>query len=59
MFMSVDLPEPDEPTMATISPDSMVRLTSLSATTTSSPAGNSRRTCLSWISGGAARFVGL
>ena len=35
--MSVDLPEPDEPTMATNSPASMVRLTSSSARTAAGP----------------------
>src|SRR5690606_4930281 len=43
MFMSVDLPEPEAPTMATISPASMVRLMSFRTAMVSSPAGNSRR----------------
>src|SRR5690606_33647717 len=43
MFMSVDLPDPDAPTMATISPASIVRLMSLRTAMVSSPAGNSRR----------------
>ncbi|KAG1434079.1 hypothetical protein G6F56_014435 [Rhizopus delemar] len=43
MFISVDLPEPDWPTMATISPAWISRFTSRSTAMTSSPAGNSRR----------------
>ncbi len=39
MFISVDLPEPDEPTIATISPARIVRFTPSSATTGASPAG--------------------
>ena len=35
--MSVDLPEPDEPMMATNSPRSTVRLTPRSACTSTSP----------------------
>ena len=37
MFMSVDLPEPDEPVMATNSPRSMERFTSCSAANSVSP----------------------
>src|SRR5690606_41775069 len=51
MFMSVDLPDPDAPTMATISPASMVRLMSLRTAMVSSPAGNSRRRSRSSSSG--------
>ncbi len=39
MFISVDLPDPDAPTMATISPAAMDKLTPLSAEITWSPAG--------------------
>ncbi|EEG10406.1 hypothetical protein FuraDRAFT_0388 [Pseudogulbenkiania ferrooxidans 2002] len=42
MFISVDLPEPEAPTMATISPAMICRLTSRSTATVSSPAWNSR-----------------
>ncbi|CAJ9862375.1 Uncharacterised protein [Burkholderia pseudomallei] len=47
MFISVDLPEPDAPTMATISPASIDRLTSSSTTTSFSPAGKRRVTRVS------------
>src|SRR5690606_15586878 len=43
----VDLPEPEAPTMATISPASIVRLISLRTAMVPSPAGNSRRRSLS------------
>ena len=37
MFISVDLPEPDGPMMATSSPASIAKLTPASARTTMSP----------------------
>src|SRR5690606_29999937 len=43
MFIRVDLPEPEAPMMATISPRSMTRSMSSSTAMVSSPAGNSRR----------------
>ena len=39
MFIAVDLPDPEEPTMATNSPWSMARLTPSKAWTASSPMG--------------------
>src|SRR3546814_11650805 len=51
MFIRVDLPEPDGPTMATISPAWIVRSTSFSTMIVPSPEGNSRRTLLRAISG--------
>src|SRR6478736_4632110 len=63
MFIKVDLPEPDAPTMATISPASMVRLMSFKTAIVWSPAGNSRRTPESEINGplmsGSRRRAGL
>ncbi|WP_442869374.1 hypothetical protein [Bradyrhizobium sp. CCBAU 11430] len=44
MLSSVDLPDPDEPMIATISPGRMLSEKSSSATTLVSPAVNSRRT---------------
>src|ERR1700761_377635 len=44
MFIKVDLPEPDAPTIAIISPASILRSMSFSATKTPSPEGYSRRT---------------
>src|SRR3546814_2096312 len=43
MFIRVDLPEPDGPTMATISPAWIVRSMSFSTAMVPSPEGNSRR----------------
>ena len=43
MFISVDLPEPDAPMMATISPAWMLRSMPLSTATVPSPEGNSRQ----------------
>src|SRR5581483_6041704 len=51
MFMSVDLPEPEGPTIATLSPASIARSTWLNATKMPSPEGYSRRTPLSSMSG--------
>ena len=47
MFISVDLPDPDAPMIATISPASMVRFTSFSTTTSRSPEGKRRVTPVS------------
>src|SRR5690606_4621632 len=51
MFISVDLPDPEAPMMATNSPARMVRSTSRSTGTVISPAGYSRPRPFSSISG--------
>ena len=53
MFISVDLPEPDEPMMATNSPGWTVRLMPRSASTLTSPTTNVRATFSTLITGGA------
>ena len=55
MFISVDLPDPEVPMMATISPASMVRSIPCSTVSVSSPTGNSRRMPFSSISGAMVR----
>src|SRR3989338_1660724 len=55
MFIKVDLPEPEAPMMATISPASMRRFTPLSTATVPSPDGNSRHR--SWTSSKAGWAV--
>ncbi len=47
MFISVDLPAPEAPTMATNSPDSIVRSTSRSTVVFCSPAAKRRVTPVS------------
>src|SRR5208282_4577123 len=51
MFISVDLPEPDEPMMATNSPGWTVRLMPRSASTLTSPMTNVRATSSTLITG--------
>src|SRR3546814_2272568 len=51
MFIRVDLPEPDGPTMATISPAWIVRSISFSTAMVPSPEANSRRTLSRTMSG--------
>ena len=57
MFISVDLPEPDEPMMATNSPGWTVRLMPRSASTLTSPTTNVRVTFSTLMTGCALQSL--